>query len=104
METGRDKFMSADEKKQSQGLSWDIIIDRFSKFVEVGDWVTFQGSGGGNSLNQKRVKSGRVIKVYGCSADVSVFDAYIEVCNYWNLIKVRGRGRWHYGIDRGNDE
>ena len=100
METGRDKFMSADEKKQSQGLSWDIIIDRFSKFVEVGDWVTFQGIGGANSLK----KSGRVIKVYGCSADVSVFDAYIEVCNYWNLIKVRGRGRWHYSIDRGNDE
>ena len=100
METDRGKFMSIDEKKQSQGLSWDIIVDRFSRFVEVGDWVTFQGSGGANSL----MKSGRVIKVYGCSADVSVFDAYIEVCNYWNLIKVRGRGRWHYGIDRGNDE
>jgi len=97
METDRDKFMSADEKKQSQGLTWGIIIDRFSKFVKVGDWVTFRGSGEASSL----VKSGRVIKVYGCSADVSVFDAYIEVCNYWNLIKVRGRGRWHYSIDKG---
>jgi hypothetical protein len=96
MGADRDKFMSADEKKQSQGLTWGIIIDRFSKFVKVSDWVTFRESG--------EAKSGRVIKVYGCSADVSVFDAYIEVCNYWNLIKVRGRGRWHYGIDRGNDE
>jgi hypothetical protein len=96
MGADRGKFMSIDEKKQSQGLSWGIIIDRFSKFVKVGDWVTFRGSGG--------AKSGRVIKVYGCSADVSVFDAYIEICNYWNLIRVKGRGRWHYNMDRGNDE
>ena len=75
METGRDKFMSADEKKQSQGLSWDIIIDRFSKFVEVGDWVTFQGIGGANSLK----KSGRVIKVYGCSAALLMYQFLMHI-------------------------